>query len=763
MKKFLPYILIFVLFIGLFSPLDVANAATIGQAIWSGFINSLSTILAYIFYLLLGIVSLVLMLAGKLLDFVLQYTILDWKVNLIGDGTDMVPGLTGINIAWKMIKDLMNIAFIFILVYEGIKLIIGIGTRQAAKNFIFGVVLASVLINFSLFFTKILIDASNIFTVGIYNSIIVDASYNLNLPPDPTKPPPPTGSGTVYKIGGMSYPFMQRLGLTSLFSANTFTNLTNQTGGMINAMMLPLLGIVLFLIVSFVFLAAAAMFAVRYITLIILLVLSPVAYMGLALPGMRSQANQWWESLNGQLIFAPLFMIMIRLVLVLMGSKGFISGANWGDLIAGTDTASDYRQSSIGLVFNFAMIVGLVIAALVVSKSTAKKGSAYIGQLTSRVTSFTGGAIMGGTARLGRGTLGRYGNNIANDEDLKNRAARGDIGARLKLSAGNRMAQSSFDTRSSDSFKSLSDTTGFGKDGFGKVDAKKENFRAIQDERDKQRVKSAEIYKVSDRASDEAKERLRSVEFKAQEENAKRARQEFLNSDAYRESQEFKDREKLRLERTAFASAERNLASLKQTLENEDPGTREYYRIESQISQAEQQNLQKKKSLEDIQKMVSKYENDNMDNWMSKERMDLIAKSGGTTKEKNGVIKDSVGNILGNATAKTGMYEEIKSSYQQRLDAEASSVENRGALWRYTANTVGLATNLANITTQPMTKKDRKDLAAKIRKAGGGKSNKDKILDALKEETIKDEPEIPATPTTPTEPPATPPGGTPTT
>ncbi|MCB6574800.1 hypothetical protein LI165_12305, partial [Phascolarctobacterium faecium] len=85
-------------------------------------------------------VSLILWIAGSLLNFVITETIVNMATN--------INKMEGINIAWKVIRDIMNIAFIFLLIYEGAKMIAGQSDTGKVKKFITGIVLASLLINF---------------------------------------------------------------------------------------------------------------------------------------------------------------------------------------------------------------------------------------------------------------------------------------------------------------------------------------------------------------------------------------------------------------------------------------------------------------------------------------------------------------------------------------------------------------------------------------------------------------------------------------
>lgn len=395
-------------------------------------LNTISDVLASVFYLILSFLALILIIAGTLLDYTLEFTITNMRVNL--------DSLTGINIAWKVIKDLMNIAFIFLLVYEGIKLIIGASNREAVKKMMVGIVLAALLINFSLFFTKVLIDASNIITLGIYNTIINEDPLPVPIPGNPVE------------LRGISIPFMAKIGLTSFWSNVSFDQMRLSTNGNANLIFMPILGIILFSVVSFVFFAIALMFLLRYLILIILLVLSPIAYMGMALPFMENYAKQWWQALSNQLLFAPIYMLMTWLVLILMDSPGFIVNGEWGSLLGtGGLAPAGGGVGTISLVFNFILIIGLVVASLVIAKSTSTKGSGYISSATDKFSVFAGGAVLGGTGWIGRKTIGAAGARAVDDADLQKRAneGRGLSGAwaRASLYTARKAKDATFDAR----------------------------------------------------------------------------------------------------------------------------------------------------------------------------------------------------------------------------------------------------------------------------------------------------------------------------
>jgi hypothetical protein len=438
----------------------------------------LDTALAAIAYIIMSLISLLLYLSGMLLNFVLEQTITNMSVNM--------QGMTGINIGWKVIRDLMNIAFIFLLVFYAIKVIIGRDTRESVGKFIVGIVMASILINFSLFFTKVLIDASNIVTVGFYNSIVVV-------------------DGTNASNYGLSGRIVDKLGLNTFWKAGGLSEFkTNAYGDAKSITIVGIAGSILMIVATFVFLAISAMFIIRYLALILLLMLSPVGYMGLALPGMQKYAKDWWDTLTGQLLFAPIYMLMTWLVMTLLSTPLFGTAgkdANYASLLLGQDGKS--TPDSVGLLMNFAIIIGLMIATLTVSKQFASKGNKMIGQATGKLTAFAGGAVLGNAASAGRNTIGRFGKYVANSEKigerLKDRASQGGVGgffAKQTLKVSDGAAQSSFDVRSVKPVGNLTKSLGI---DLGKgADAKKVNFRKELEEKGEKEQKFAKVLSFND-------------------------------------------------------------------------------------------------------------------------------------------------------------------------------------------------------------------------------------------------------------------------
>ncbi|MDQ5955336.1 MAG: hypothetical protein QG621_339, partial [Patescibacteria group bacterium] len=72
--------------------------------------------------------------------------------------------------SWAAVRDLANMIFIFLLVYLAITVILQAET-QGTMKMLAGIIIAALLINFSFFFTRLVIDGGNLLALQFYNAI----------------------------------------------------------------------------------------------------------------------------------------------------------------------------------------------------------------------------------------------------------------------------------------------------------------------------------------------------------------------------------------------------------------------------------------------------------------------------------------------------------------------------------------------------------------------------------------------------------------
>jgi len=397
-KKYIALALVVICFVfGPFGGIDTVHAQAACDWIVPALICGLSTVAASLLFIPFIFTSWLLALGGLVLDFVITYTVVDMTRNL--------GYVTGINIAWATIRDLMNMSFIFILLYTAIGTILDIGGVNWKKNII-NIIIAAVLINFSLFFTKILIDASNILTLTFYRIIV------------------PTGAG-----GGLSYTFMSPLGLTSMFNISDGSRVLEEFGYNLSSVgVVSIGGSAFFVVTAFVFFSVAIMFLIRYITIIFLLILSPVAFMGNLVPKLSDKVGEWWKTLSNQLIFPPVFMMITWVVATIINNSNFtciregggnIQG-NFTDLYgAGVTAGGTFSELTgcttgpIALMVNFIIVIAFIIAALTVSQKIASQG----GSAGQKIVMGGLGLGAAGAALASRKSLG-YAANYADKKGL---------------------------------------------------------------------------------------------------------------------------------------------------------------------------------------------------------------------------------------------------------------------------------------------------------------------------------------------------------
>lgn len=126
-------------------------------------LNMDACILQIAYFIFGTIPAFLLTVAASFFNIVVALTLgsaLYTKANFIGD-------------AWTVVRDLSNIFFILILLYIAVKTILGLGGHDV-KKMIVSVIIMALLINFSMFMTKVVIDTSNILALIFYDKLVIE-------------------------------------------------------------------------------------------------------------------------------------------------------------------------------------------------------------------------------------------------------------------------------------------------------------------------------------------------------------------------------------------------------------------------------------------------------------------------------------------------------------------------------------------------------------------------------------------------------------
>jgi hypothetical protein len=177
------------------------------------------------------------------------------------------------------------------------------------------------------------------------------------------------------------------------------------------------MGIVVMVIAGFSFLAAGVMLLIRLAILVLLMIFSPVFFIGMVFPQVSKYAGQWKEALIGQCIFAPLYMALMYVVLRIILDPGF--GAFLGVDNKSTFVADLVAGKSVSTVLQYILVIIMINMGLVAAKSFAGKAGEWGGQFSDWAKKGLSKYTYGIAAQQ---TIGRFGS------DLEKRFADSSLG-----------------------------------------------------------------------------------------------------------------------------------------------------------------------------------------------------------------------------------------------------------------------------------------------------------------------------------------------
>ena len=285
-----------------------------------------------------GFFGLLVWLAGMLLNFSIGQFVVGFGDLFKSQGLGFA-----VDHLWSLVRDIFNLTFIFGLVYIGFKLILRQDDSSARQMLVY-IILAALLVNFSLFFAKAVVDFSNIAATQV-----AQAFYN--------------GSTGNYEVADQ---FMNVLGLSDIWQTNgvNLQNLASNKAGGISYIFGTM---ILFIITAFVFFAGALMLLVRFVQLNIYLILSPVMFLGWVFPNLGGYAKEYWNGFLKKAFFAPAYLLMLYFAYyILKEFNGLISGQN--SSFAGVFTGNGASDFNSTIPYFFMTCIFLLAAVVVAEK-----------------------------------------------------------------------------------------------------------------------------------------------------------------------------------------------------------------------------------------------------------------------------------------------------------------------------------------------------------------------------------------------------------
>jgi len=379
-----------------------------------------------IYYLFFKTTSFLFGLAGRIMDFTLMYSLQDTSYR----STFVVEG-------WGVVRDFCNMFFIFVMLYIAIGTILNLHSVKT-KEMIVNVIIIGLLINFSLFATQIIIDASNILARVFYNPQTIVTGVEQ------------------YDASGKAIPTVSELGdLGEIQLSSAIVSKVNPQNLILKSktidqipvrgtmkgedqvktpegisvgtfILVTLLASAVNVVGFLVFLSCAFVFVGRVVMLWLAMILAPLAFFSYTIPALEDTEmigwKKWWPDTLKMAFSAPIFVFFMYIIIGFMDTGLGIVNADLSNKTVG-------MTSVIAITVPFIFIMILLMQA----KKIAVKMSGEMGAMMSKVGANVGKATLGlgsavalgVTATAMRGTVGRVGSAIANSDTLKRSEERG--------------------------------------------------------------------------------------------------------------------------------------------------------------------------------------------------------------------------------------------------------------------------------------------------------------------------------------------------
>lgn len=395
---------------------------------------------------------------GQLFDFFLGYSLSDASYR----AQFAVRG-------WQIVRDLSNIFFIIILVYTGLMAVFS--TTNNMKKVIPQLILNVLLINFSLFGTRVIIDISNVVARVFYKSVQVcdgpcakDANGAITNAKEGIAGYTPLSEKIVSAFNPQKIFSTSTLNTaaatpavgTNTAATNNLDRTTSEYAGYY--IVVSLIAAFILFAIAMMFWKTAFFFIGRVIGLYIAMIFAPFAV--LSRGGMPIVSNieklswkKWSEDLISYAMLAPIFVFFLYVI------YSFLE----------TDFVKVYADK-VGTSF-FETIVYIAIPMIIVWKMIeqgVKIAEKYAGEFGKSVTGFVnkatglvGGAALGGVGLVGGRLIGAAATRLNQSkagEWLRDKGKGGGAGgwlARRSINTVNSAEKTSFDFRKTKAGQSL--------------------------------------------------------------------------------------------------------------------------------------------------------------------------------------------------------------------------------------------------------------------------------------------------------------------
>lgn len=302
-----------------------------------GWSNPVTSAIAWLLIAIIRLFSMFIVMGVSLIKFTLTPAFLSVLSN------------EAIYMGWQAVRDVLNMFFIFFLLYSAFCTIFQISRYHIKSTWVMIVVMA-LLVNFSWPIAHVLVDISNVIMMYIIGD---GGGINDN-----------TMLSNLANESGIAEILLENGNAITVSGDNI--DIKAGASGVLTAL---LMGIITSALFAFTIGFIALLLVLRVMLLAIYMVFASVGFAMAAFPGTRSYASQWWDGFTKQLIVGPLVLFSLLLAAMMLQSINNIPAFKNGLITAATE------NGGIGNLLTYVISIGMiwvcVLAAQRVSGQTA--------------------------------------------------------------------------------------------------------------------------------------------------------------------------------------------------------------------------------------------------------------------------------------------------------------------------------------------------------------------------------------------------------
>ncbi len=415
-----------------------------------------------------------------------------------------------ITVGWTTVRDIANMAFIFMLIYLAIIIVTRADTANTMKM-LASIIIVALLINFSFFISRLAIDGGNLLAIQFYNAINVQPLATTASQTDASTATSVAGAITPAGLAStkdLTYNIMQLIGVQTLLGSGSFAlAFQKQNNFVVNLATFSFIYIIVAIILAilaFMFLATGIKFLLRSVMLWLLIMASPLAFVAAALPdskGGKDLFKKWYTNLFEYAFFPAVFLFLYLIVNMFAAglgqtnnSKGGLLNSAFGSL---TQTASGVSVSQTMLalgevIASISIRLGLLVLFLGLAVKLADDTMKAGGGTFQKINGWAANKVSNTAGMYGRNTFGRAGYRFANS-NIGKRWASHDMVGRTLYRGADKLGRSTYDVRGVTAFSKAADAAGARVGG-----PDKKNFGSVVKEKVDQKVAYANSLKPNE-------------------------------------------------------------------------------------------------------------------------------------------------------------------------------------------------------------------------------------------------------------------------